>query len=364
MRHVLAALMGLIALGGVQARSLPGMENTLGKRAPEFEFNPGNEIAKRLAAPPGSIPRPPTRPQPARPPPGTRPVGGSTRDDEVEQNDLADTSDVISMSPCGAAKRGLEELELSAPFDRRMSSQEMALPWDAPAGSPDAPTWQTILLELDAEVGNELSKLASPPAGKIRLIWAGGISGLRLGSRGPEGVTGDIDMTYHKSTTEEAKGAVKSAILTVLGRHTDILKIKPLSISNSLELFASDARLEAWSASDTPNPWSAGKFIEGVDGDWGLQLFGKLNRMFKMMEGNKQLKERDQADAKAFLQEFMKAKGVTEVTMEHFNELAGLFEKDQETTDNIVSKTIKLVAGEALVGVAQNIKDLVTAKGC
>lgn len=158
MRYALAALMGLIALGGIQARALPGVSNALDTRAPELDFTPvdnalSDELTKRVTTgAPGARPPPVTRPPPTRP--GSTRTGntrtgngrtssqrpGSPEDDGTELSDLEDETDVITTKPCGAAKRGLSDL-FDAPFIKRMSGTAYALDW---------PGWEDSMLTFAA----------------------------------------------------------------------------------------------------------------------------------------------------------------------------------------------------------------------
>lgn len=152
MRYTLAALIGLIALGGVQARALPGISNDPGIRAPEFDLTHisddpldelrNNWLTKRFAA--GVTPPRPSLPKA----PSNHPVGnggsanrlrqGRPNAEEepdgvamaIERADLSQTSDIVKIKPCAAAKRGLEELEFNTPVEKRMSGEEQALTWE------------------------------------------------------------------------------------------------------------------------------------------------------------------------------------------------------------------------------------------
>lgn len=220
-----------------------------------------------------------------------------------------------------------------------------------------------VLKELDQEFGHELSLLPDVPKEKLRIIWAGGISGIRFGSRGEGGKTGDIDFLYDINTPEIVRQTFLKAIRTIV-KNNDKLTKKPLPISASLEGYASDERKKAWSNS-RPEPAWEGEHFTSVDGDWFLQLFGKMNRMHKMRSKGSQAKERDVQDAQLFLQKYKESEGIEELTMERFVRLGKtLFEKDPGYTEEMIANTIKLVAGDDMPGVEQKIKDLVKDFKC
>lgn len=175
MRCILAIFLGLVALGQVQARAVSSDGLTLSKRTAELDYThlsdyplddarndgltqrspevedsslsehalndlPKQRLAIRIAAggtPP--VPKPAPPPQiPGLGKPGSRLRTGRPNANEepdnvamaIERVDLSDTSDIVKVSPCGAAKRGLEDLELDGTLRPRMSGDEKALTWD------------------------------------------------------------------------------------------------------------------------------------------------------------------------------------------------------------------------------------------
>jgi hypothetical protein len=150
MRYPLAILLRLLALGGAQARALPGVSNALGASVPALDFthisdypldDPLNTgLAKRVAAGVSPPPRPPptTHPTNNNGKPGSRPRLGRPNANEepesaamaIERTSLLDTSDIIKVSPCSAAKRDLDPLEFSQVVHKRMSGQDKALTWE------------------------------------------------------------------------------------------------------------------------------------------------------------------------------------------------------------------------------------------
>lgn len=232
-----------------------------------------------------------------------------------------------------------------------------------------------VLEQLDTEFGDLLGADAGKE--KVTIIWAGGISGIHLGSRGKKGATGDIDFLYHTKTSTALRAKFKTAIETTIKKNPDTLNQKHLPISNSLEFKAPEARLKKWSAladaSTEPVAWE-GKHIKAVDGDWLFQLFGKMSRMYQMRSKlspqdkaakrtNGQHKKRDEQDAKVFFKKWAAANR-GDLTMKDFAALEGVFEKDQEYVEKMVGNTIKLVVGDKLEGVDAKIKDLSKAAGC
>lgn len=137
-----------------------------------------------------------------------------------------------------------------------------------------------------------------------------------------------------------------------------------MQITNSLDNRASDAKKQAWSATKNPVAFP-GENFDAVDGDWDMQLFGKMNRMYQMREKNaNSLKQRDVDDSKKFVEQFKAANGGRDLTLQDFTDLGEFYDKDEAYTEEMVAKTIKLVVGEAMLGVEQKIKDLVAKFKC
>jgi hypothetical protein len=175
MRYATVTLLGLLAMGGMQALALPGASNALSKRATVLDFNhisdyplgdprnnglakpePASDLARRddysvpdtpedkLMRRVASGGAPPPKPPPPSPPninngrPVNRPRPGRPNLNEepetvamaIERIDLADTSDIIRTTPCGgAAKRSIGDQEANEPWHKRMSGQDKAFTW-------------------------------------------------------------------------------------------------------------------------------------------------------------------------------------------------------------------------------------------
>jgi hypothetical protein len=232
-----------------------------------------------------------------------------------------------------------------------------------------------VLKQLDAELG----KLLGSNAGKeqVTIIWAGGISGVHVGSRGKNGKTGDIDFLYHTKTSAALRATFLKAIEATIKKNPTKLNQKHLPISNSLEFRAPDARLQKWSALSDSNKEGAawkGQNLIAVDGDWLYQVYGKMSRMYQMRsklspqdikKGNKngQHKKRDEEDVKVFFKKWVAANG-RELSLKDFVALEAPWGKDQAYMEAMIANTIKIVAGESLAHVDSKIKALAKAAGC
>ncbi|KAF1967327.1 hypothetical protein BU23DRAFT_573348 [Bimuria novae-zelandiae CBS 107.79] len=358
MRYSLAALMGLMALGIVQGRIVTGADNTLDKRAPELDLNhitdiPANDpsnygLTKRVAA--GGSPRPGRF--------NRRPSGGDPQERYnpklFEVNDLADISDLEDAEPCtGSAKRDLKELQFDAVLDKRMSPVGKAVTWKE---------WETILAEIDVEFSKELESLSpEDKATKLRIIWVGGITSVKKGYRGANGKTGDIDFQWGEGTTAATKAAFKRAIERVLPNHPTLSQDRP-AISASMDRKNAPNWAAAWV--NSPGEPYALKSFEAVDGHLDMQIYGKMTRLYEFARDQKKQKKRDKVDVKKFMAEWFDAnRGVT-IELGEFIKLGDLYGHSEVEVKRIVAHTIKIVTGRPMLGMSQDIKDLVKSYGC
>ncbi|KAF2869662.1 hypothetical protein BDV95DRAFT_546738 [Massariosphaeria phaeospora] len=389
MRHVLATILGLIALGGVQARALQGANDALDERAPKVDFthisdyplddprndglaerspkvdfthisdypldDPRNDgLAKRVtpnprpAKPPaGYRPASGTKPRPGRPNGNEEPEGPSMA---IERGALYDSSDIKRVTPCGNAKRGLEELEFNSQLDKRMSGQEKALTY---------PEW--IQGDLERDFG-----LVS----KYKMIFVGGITGIAFGSRGPDGKTGDIDYSIPPDQGPEFLQAMNEAVTRMVAKNPGKFEIIPQinkedPFNNRWDEHADPSAREALSVNSHLVAWE-GHHFTAFHGDWRMQLMGKMIRIAEFRARGQEYKERDQQDAQFFLAQTRQQQGIRnrDLTMNDFAEWGAMQGKSVEEIGSVVTLSARLVTDQTMTGLDQAIRDRVNRARC
>ncbi|PVI04777.1 hypothetical protein DM02DRAFT_611157 [Periconia macrospinosa] len=286
----------------------------------------------------------------------------------IEAQALEDTSDLVSgctgKGPKGRSIDALEALESLTRVEKR-SGDAFAVMWDK---------WEEVLKKLDENFG----KILGDKAGKeqVTIIWAGGISGVRLGSRGKKGKTGDIDFAYHTKTSEELRAAFKTAIEQTTKEFDGTLNQKQLPISNSLEFRASQEKMQMWTDKAEKNNGPVafdGKNFKAIDGDWLIQVFGKMTRMYQMraklsnqdIKANRkygQHKPRDEQDVKVFFKQWQ-ASNSGDLKLSDLLGIGKVWGRDQEYVENMVKSTMQLVSPNS-AGIEQKLKDLSAAGKC
>jgi hypothetical protein len=197
---------------------------------------------------------------------------------------------------------------------------------------------------------------------------------VRLGSRGRNGKTGDIDFLYHTKTTADEKKWFFQAITTVIALPEHKLPSKPIPITNSLELSSKGTipatRLQEWSRLSDKEPAAfAGNSFEAKDGDILFQLYGKMARINEMRRSPSkqdaaanpprmygQHKQRDEQDAKMFFKMYVSKRGNLDLADLVAVGKPGLWDKSQADMEKMVGPVMKIVAGDALAGCGPSIK--------
>ncbi|KAH4226076.1 hypothetical protein HBI06_111180 [Parastagonospora nodorum] len=405
MRGILPAILGLVALSGAHARALPGNGPALEQLAAELDYThlsdyplddvrnngfaqrspatasdllgAGDEskrmLAIRVAAPPAA-PRPAT---PPRPNPNSRPRPGQPDSEDLsdkpsmalERSALKDTSDFVKKLPCGHAKRSFELTELGNTLTKRMSGDEKVY------------TLQQWMDFYD-EIG-ELMEVVAAERGyvldrKLRVIWMGGMAGLTLGSRGPEGKTGDADISIPDGQDarlvdifwEATRRFVQSnsqKFESITDRQGNT-KQEPINAiwDEIAEKESPESRRILSRTSQQRGP--ASSHFEHIIGNWKMQLYSKMDRMAYMRAAKGGWKDKDVQDAKAFYQEVRKMPEFDgkDLTLADFQEMGDMLgpKHDAEAAAANVRLTLKAIAGDGMPGIAQELKDQVNKSGC
>ncbi|EAT85244.2 hypothetical protein SNOG_07778 [Parastagonospora nodorum SN15] len=390
MRGILPAILGLVALSGAQARALPGNGPALEQRAAELDYTHlsdyalddvrNNGFAQRSPATAGDllgagdeskrmlavrVAAPPAAPRPATPPkpnPNSRPrLGQSGSEDAPEEAFMAlersaakDTSDIVRALPCRDAKRSLEYTKLGNTLSGRMSGD-------------DKDEVGEFMQVVAAERGYVLNK-------KIKVIWMGGMAGLKLGSRGAEGKTGDadisipdgqdaglVDIFWEATRRFVEKNTQKFEWIKVNGE----LKQEPINIHwDELAHPEAKSNLARYSqeVADTSN------FVTHLFGDWRMQLYSKMARIATHIAQGHGFKEKDQQDAKVFYQQVRqmqqyKGRDLSLADFQRMGSLLGPAHGAEQAAAN-VRMAMKAVTGDDMPGIDQALKDQIKAKGC
>ncbi|KAF2707531.1 hypothetical protein K504DRAFT_535182 [Pleomassaria siparia CBS 279.74] len=183
----------------------------------------------------------------------------------TELNDLSDTSDLVSTNPCNAVKRDLCS---------NNSTQSLASFWEA------------MQEQRKSQLFGLAASLASTLAHAERTAKQ-------------ETSTSCTTPTPQKTFAKHSKKAID----TVIQNKPEFRNQKKLPISNSMENKASAERLKEWSklsdSSDEPVAFQ-GKHFKGLDGDWLLEIFCKMIRMFN---ARRKLSKQDEKQNKRFGQD-------------------------------------------------------------
>jgi hypothetical protein len=223
------------------------------------------------------------------------------------------------------------------------------------------------------EVDQELATLSQEELAlgkKIRIIFMGGISGIAFGSRGVGGKTGDADFSFSVDTPQTVRAIMQKAVDRMVAKNPDKFELipqagnKPDPMNDQWDKHAEDAAKMALSRESGMVAWE-GNYFTAVHGDWRMQLLSKMNRISEWRSRSTEFKERDQQDAKLFLQKARELVGLDQVlNMDHFVSWGELLGWDADKTGAAVRVSLKIVAGEDMPGVAQEIKDAVNKIKC
>jgi hypothetical protein len=318
----------------------------------------------------------------------------------IEHYGTADTSDLVTTNLQCASRKKTKRNFLEVAFGTPMTKRTLDFPvnngLEKRSGDRYAKTWagwekgkpahttslslvnpltlhDAVLADLDVEFA-KVAAANGKPATKITIIWAGGITGVRLGSRGRNGKTGDIDFLYHTKTTADEKKWFFEAISTVVAKPEHDLPSKPPPITNSLELNSKSpipaTRLAEWSLRSDAEPAAyEGKSFIAKDGDMLFQLYGKIARMYDARRSPSkqdqnanpprmygQHKQRDEQDAKFFLKQWTAKHGALDIADLVTVGKPAFFNKSKADMEALCGPTMKIIAGEALTGVGPSIK--------
>lgn len=204
---------------------------------------------------------------------------------------------------------------------------------------------------------------------KIRIIFMGGISGVAFNSRGEGGRTGDVDFSFDTSTPKEVRDiflkAVDQMVARKPGKFETILAIgKPDPINDQWDKHAGDGAKEALTRESRLVAWE-GNYFTALHGDWRMQLISKMNRIAEWRSRSTEFKEKDQQDAKLFLQKVRQLPAYARtLDMNDFVAWGSMLGWDREQTEALTKVSMKIVTGDNMPGIAQAIKDAVNRMKC
>jgi hypothetical protein len=96
-----------------------------------------------------------------------------------------------------------------------------------------------------------------------------------------------------------------------------------------------------------------------------MQLLSKMNRNSEWRSRSTEFKERDLQDAKVLLQKVREMERNThELTIDKFVIWGQMLGWDRERTEASVRVSLKIVAGDDMPGISQDIKDAVNRMKC
>jgi hypothetical protein len=419
MHGLLVAFLGLVALGGVQPRALLANDLALGQRSTELDYthlsdypldDPRNDglaqrspavagdllggsdasklalavrIAARAAPPPRPKPVTPNRPGLGRP--GNRPRPGRPNAKEepdnafmaIERAALSDTSDIVRTSPCGAAKRSLKDAALGSSLRGRMSGDEKVYTlaeWKkcrfSSLPSRASANLVLVLEEVDMYMGQIVEEERIRVKGKMKVIWMGGLAGLTIDSRGPDGKTGDADISVVDN--QDAN------IVKVFWKAVDRLVVKNPGKFEVIESTGKPDPINAmWDEHVEPKvrntltdksqeiAWE-GNYQTHFIGDWRMQLMGKMTRIAEWRSRSTEYKAKDQQDAKAFLQKVKELSLYSgkDLGTKDFVEWGAMLGQETDVAASYARVAMKIVTGDEMPGITQELRDAVNKIIC
>lgn len=181
----------------------------------------------------------------------------------------------------------------------------------------------------------------------------GGVTGLSLNSRGPNGKTADTDVIHDPSTTDEEKAAFDDAVAGVYDANRDLINDDFFNTAVS-EFFNSDQINEIVMNSNEA-AWSDGDKLKIVNGWYGVQLANKMDRMTNANAENRAPQTKDLQDATAVLKRMVANNNGEKITLNQFNEYSKFIGKDPEELIAAFGRTV----ANTYDGFAQTIMDRV-----
>jgi hypothetical protein len=229
-------------------------------------------------------------------------------------------------------------------------------------------TSRLVFEEVDHELGR-LSQEEHPITKKIEIIFMGGISGVAFGSRGETGKTGDADYSLRTGTPDWARDILQKAVDRMVAKNPDIFEVipeigKPDPMNDQWDKHSTQKAKDTLSATSNEMLWE-GNYLKGFHGDDRMQLVSKMNRISEWRSRSGEFKERDQQDAKLFMQRVKRVFARDQVLeMNDFLTWGGMLGWDNDRTAAAVRVSLKIVVGDDMPGIAEAIKEAVNRMKC
>jgi hypothetical protein len=229
-------------------------------------------------------------------------------------------------------------------------------------------TSRLVFEEVDHELGR-LSQEEHPITKKIEIIFMGGISGVAFGSRGETGKTGDADYSLRTGTPDWARDILQKAVDRMVAKNPDKFEVipeigKPDPMNDQWDKHATEKAKETLSTVSNEMLWE-GNYFKGFHGDDRMQLVSKMNRISEWRSRSGEFKERDQQDAKLFMQRLRGRMGRDDIMdMDTFANWGNMMGWDRDRTEAAVRVSLKIVVGDTMPGISEQIKEAVNRMKC